>query len=202
MGKRSKMPILVALLLTGAVGFSLGRASVSLPSSLKYKGYSVSNVRGLSRDQVEALKHQIDMVVALPIKPDAAAFFRAQPIRLSMSLEEAGASGVGGVVLRPAEIRNQGPVLLHELLHIYHRRVLPDGIDNAMVENAFESAWDRDLWPPDSYMMSNKSEFFAMTASAVLNGVVRRPPGTRQNVAERMPTYYRWLVDQFGLAIR
>lgn len=199
---RSRAVVLIAIVSVGALGFALGRATASRPEGkLQYEGFSVSGVRGLNDRQLEAVKAQVRMVSSLPIKPEAAAFFRSQPIRISTKFNQPGGSDAGGVILRADDQELAGPVLLHELLHLYHNRRLPDGIDNKEVNAAYSRAVHDDLWPRGSYMMTNKAEFFAMTASAVLHGSLLRPPKSRRSVEDRLPYYYRWLTAEFGLQI-
>jgi hypothetical protein len=199
---RSRAALLISIVSVGALGFVLGKASASRPEGkLQYEGFSVSGVNGLNDRQLEAVKAQVRMVSALPIKPEAAAFFRSQPIRISTKLKQPGGSDADGVILRPDGREAGGPVLLHELLHLYHNRRLLGGIENKEVEAAYSRAAREDLWPRDSYMMMNKAEFFAMTASAVLHGRLLRPPKNRRSVEDRLPYYYRWLTAEFGLQI-
>ena len=145
-----------------------------------------------------SLEAQVRIVEALHVSPRVAAFLRSVPVRLSQSLRQAGASGPDGVVLTAEPVPPDNPVLLHELLHVYHFRQLPQGIGNAAVEQAYQAASAGGRWPPQSYMLSNKREFFAMTASAVLHGRVARPPFTGAAVRERMPDYHRWLLEEFS----
>lgn len=191
-----------ALLAIGLLGAFIGRVTAKEAEVRDIGGFRIHGLAGLSRAERSALEEQIAMVSRLAIKPHIATFFRAQPITLSRQVREPGVSGPEGVVLAVPDATFRGPVLLHELLHLYHARQLADGMNNSVVRNAFVRAHEAALWPDDTYMMSNAGEFFAMTASAVLHGRLLRPPGTRANVAARMPDYYRWIISEFGLELK
>jgi hypothetical protein len=162
-------------------------------------GYDVRGAAGLDEDVLESVRGQIALVEALPISTGAKAFFRQQTIWIDRRKGQGGHSGKRGVSLKAVVHPADRPILLHELLHMHHFRQLPDGIDNRMVADAFRRARTRGIWPEDSYVMSNKREFYAMTASAVLHGQVARPPNSRDEVAEHLPVYYKWLVKTFEL---
>lgn len=162
-------------------------------------GYDVRGAAGLDEKVLESIRGQIALVEALPVSGSAKAFFRQQTIWIDRRKGQGGHSGKRGVSLKAVVHPADRPILLHELLHMHHFRQLPGGIDNRMVADAFRRARNRGVWPEDSYVMSNKREFYAMTASAVLYGRVARPPNSREEVAEQLPVYYQWLVDTFEL---
>jgi len=91
----------------------------------------------------------------------------------------------------------QNPVLLHELLHAYHQQRLPDGLKNPRIIAFFEAASLSGRFPPQAYMLTNATEFFAMCASVVLWGHAARLPFTRAHVRETLPIFYDWIVAQF-----
>jgi hypothetical protein len=109
-------------------------------------------------------------------------------------------SGLGVIMLRPDMLRyEKEPVLLHELLHAYHARLLPDGYDNKGVRAYYASAKSKDLLPKDAYALKNHVEFFAVTASIFLAGKSDvQEPKSRQVLKEKMPDYYKYLVGIFG----
>jgi hypothetical protein len=90
-------------------------------------------------------------------------------------------------------------VLLHELLHAYHFRVLPGALQNPDLLRFYGNARDDGLYPPDSYVLKNVQEFFAVTGSLYLWGNVDRPPHTRENLRDKQPLYYKWLGELFGV---
>jgi hypothetical protein len=90
------------------------------------------------------------------------------------------------------------PILLHEYLHAFHHQVLPQGFQNADVLKFFRRAAARSMYPPDSYLMKNPKEYFAMTASVYLHGSAAREPFTRENLVRKQPRYAKWLSKVFG----
>jgi hypothetical protein len=109
-------------------------------------------------------------------------------------------SGLGVIMLRPDMMRyDKEAVLLHELLHAYHARLLPDGYANKGVIAYYVLAKSKDLLPKDAYAMKNPMEFFAVTASIFLAGKSEfHDPKSRGALNEKMPDYYKYLVGVFG----
>ncbi|TCU78310.1 hypothetical protein EDE08_10189 [Bradyrhizobium sp. R2.2-H] len=109
-------------------------------------------------------------------------------------------SGLGVIMLRPDMMRyEKEAVLLHELLHAYHARLLPDGYANKGVITYYALAKSKDMLPKDSYAMKNPMEFFAVTASIFLAGKSEfHDPKSREALKEKMPDYYKYLVGVFG----
>lgn len=109
-------------------------------------------------------------------------------------------SGLGVIMLRPDMMRyEKEAVLLHELLHAYHARLLPDGYDNKGVRAYYAYAKSKDLLPKEAYALKNHMEFFAVTASIFLAGKSEfHDPKSRETLKEKMPDYYKYLVGVFG----
>ena len=109
-------------------------------------------------------------------------------------------SGLGVIIVRPyMSSYNDEPVLLHEFLHVYHSRLMPQGYDNLGVKAYYAEAKTKRLFPKESYTMFNHKEFFAVTASIFLAGkdTVHEPftlPGRKEKSME----YYKYLVGVFG----
>lgn len=146
-----------------------------------------------------SLAAQIALVRALPIKPDIVAFFAAQVITVDLAEGTATRAGPRGVFFERRPMPPDNPVLLHELLHRYHLLRLPDGVQNPTVLDFYNRVRASRAFPDDAYMFTNPKEFFAMTASVVLHGRAARPPYLRENVREKAPSLYRWIVGEFGL---
>jgi len=115
-------------------------------------------------------------------------------------LELAADSGRGVIMLRPNLMQYaDDPVLLHEFMHAYHARLLPQGYDNRGVIGFYSEAKSKDLFGKNVYAASNHKEFFAVTASIFLAGKdVTHEPNTRASLKEKMPDYYKYLVGLFG----
>jgi hypothetical protein len=109
-------------------------------------------------------------------------------------------SGIGVIRLRPNMIRyDKDPVLLHEFLHAYHARLMPNGYDNKGIKNFLGEAKAKELFPKEAYALKNQQEFFAVTASIFLAGKDSvHEPFTRAKLKEKMPGYYKYLVGLFG----
>jgi hypothetical protein len=109
-------------------------------------------------------------------------------------------SGLGVIVVRPyMSTYNDEPVLLHEFLHVYHSRLMPQGYDNLGVKAFYAQAKSKNLFPKESYTIFNHKEFFAVTGSIFLAGKdTVHEPFTRAALKEKMPDYYKYLVGVFG----
>jgi hypothetical protein len=123
---------------------------------------------------------------------DKGQWTNADPVDLAVD------SGIGVIVLRPNMMRfAEDPVMLHELLHAYHARLLPNGFENKGVKDFYGKA--KDIFGKDAYVAKNNREFFAVTASIFLAGKdSAHEPVTRAKLKEKMPDYYKYLVGVFG----
>jgi hypothetical protein len=115
-------------------------------------------------------------------------------------LELAADSGRGVVMLRPNLMQYaDDPVLLHEFMHAYHSRLLPNGYENKGVIGYYAEAKGKELFGKNVYATVDHREFFAVTASIFLSGKdATHEPNTRANLKEKMPDYYKYLVGLFG----
>jgi hypothetical protein len=98
--------------------------------------------------------------------------------------------------LGPSSGDAKRPVILHELLHAYHKLVMPDGYTNSGIRRLYDLAKAGQFYPADEYLMTNEKEFFAVTGSVFLYG--SDGALTRQKIKEKQPDYYRYLVLLFG----
>lgn len=105
---------------------------------------------------------------------------------------------LGVVMLRPHKMTMQEPLILHELLHAYHARMMPAGVHDAKILSYYDLAKSQQLYPADAYVVTNEREFFAVTASVFLYGKADKDPFTRAKMKEKQPDYYRYLVWLFG----
>ncbi len=149
-----------------------------------------------------SLKHQIDIVADCGAKPAILDFFKSQEIFVTPGQGDGGghfSAAANGVSVDAAVDAPEKPVVLHELLHAYHFRVLPGALQNPDVLRFYNNAKGGELYPPSAYVLKNVQEFFAVTASLYLWGNVDRPPHTRANLREKQPFYYKWLGELFGV---
>ena len=115
-------------------------------------------------------------------------------------IDLAADSGIGVIMLRPNMTQyTDDPILLHEFLHAYHARLMPNGYDNRGIRGYYAYAKSKDLLDKKSYTMKNDREFFAVTASIFLAGKESiHEPKTREALKEKLPDYYTYLVGVFG----
>lgn len=188
--------------LSGGLAFGLvGVEAFAEDDVLLFEDMRIHGVRGLGADILAPLRAQITMVRALRISDDAKAFLKGVPVRIDPTLKQSGYADASGVRLRNIAFPADNPVLLHEFMHVYHGRKLPDGFANATVRTAFQTARASGDWPANAYMLSNPREFFAMTASVALHGRAARPPGARARLVARMPDYVSWIDGTFGFTL-
>lgn len=174
--------------------------------TFSYRGFTVDVTGAATAPNLAAiessLKHQIDITADCGASAATMAFFRSQEIFVVPGQGDGGghfSAGSKGVSVDPVVDAPEKPVVLHELLHAYHYRVLPNAFENADVLRFYGRAKEDALYPEDSYVLKNVREFFAVTASLYLWGNVDRPPHTRANLQEKQPVYYKWLGDLFGV---
>lgn len=182
-------------------GLAAGPAAAD-PLVFNYHGWQVdlSNARGAEPEQnmVAAVKRQLDIVEDIGLKPQVLQLMRGIPIWANPQAAKAGPGRYNrktGVDLRVKALDPDKPIILHEFLHAYHDRLLPESFNNTDVKTYFERG--KNFWPADSYMMSNAREFFAVTASVYLYGAIDRAPRTRAELRAQQPQYYQWLATLF-----
>jgi hypothetical protein len=107
---------------------------------------------------------------------------------------------LGVVMLRPTMAQyTEDPILLHEFLHAYHARLMPNGYDNLGIKGFYSDSKAKDVFDKKSYTLMNDREFFAITASIFLAGKESiHEPKTRETLKEKLPDYYKYLVGVFG----
>lgn len=142
-----------------------------------------------------AATQQVDIVARAPLPPRIAQWIRNVPIKLMPGQGTQPGLYTNQPMLIRLWLRPQldaRPLLLHELMHAVHARILPNGVRNAQVLRFYGVARQRGLWP-GQYVMKNEREYFAVTASLILNGTVDREPRTAENLARLQPRYVQWL---------
>src|SRR5579863_2457122 len=109
-------------------------------------------------------------------------------------------AGTGVIKLRPDMLKyTEDPVILHELLHAYHNKLMGGGLENLGVRAMYAQAVSKNAFGKEEYAMTNPQEFFAVTASVFLAGKgTISEPHTRAQLKEKLPKYYKFLVELFG----
>lgn len=186
-----------SVLVTG-LALLVGANAHAQAGAIVVDGFTVLNAATLSPEAMQSVQAQIAIVNRLEVSPCTRSFLQGTPIGIDPTLRMLGKAGARGVALRNVVIPADRPVLLHELMHVYHGRRLPDRFENGAVKQAYAAALASGDWPAGSYMLSNVREFFATTASTVLYGSSARPPRTRAEIAQRMPAYFAWINETFA----
>jgi hypothetical protein len=148
---------------------------------------------------VAAVERQLDIVEQVALKPQVLDFMRTIRIWANPRNASFGPGRYGhatGIDLRVRALEAEKPIILHELLHAYHDRRLPGGLNNPDIEMFYQRGKTAG-WPSDAYMLTNNREFFAVTASVYLFGDIPRPPESRKALRSKQPRYYQWLADLF-----
>jgi hypothetical protein len=192
---------LLALFVLVAPAFG---ASAVVNGILTYRGFTVDMTvvdKAANRDAIAAsLKKQIDIVADCGVRPEIMAFWRSQKISLKFGSEDGGGRArPSGIEIDATPQPPEKPIVLHELLHALHGRYLPNGGNNADVERFYDGAVETQAYPRGEYVLKNKAEFFAVTASLYLWGYVARAPHDRATLRAKQPVYYAWLGDLFGV---
>jgi len=109
-------------------------------------------------------------------------------------------AGTGVIRFRPNMLKYaEDPVILHEMMHAYHNKLVGSGFENLGIKAMYAKAVSQNVFPKDDYVMTNAHEFFAVTASVFLAGKgTISEPKTRAALKEKMPKYYKFLVELFG----
>ena len=162
---------------------------------------------GKDIENPQALLHDACYGMELPVNSRGASFgsvwdseksrwTNSDPVALAVDTR------IGVIFIRPIMLialsanEQRRPVLIHELLHAYHRLKLPEGYRNSGILLHYKNAKDKELYPAGAYLMINEREFFAVTASVFLYG--NDGPFTRAHIKQRQPDYYVYLVNLFG----
>ena len=130
----------------------LRRADAQDDGLLTYRGFTadVSAVEGApdSLAILISLKHQLDIVADCGAKPEIIDFFKSQRVTLKVGAGDAGKfnSHIPGVTVNAAVQAPDKPIVLHELLHAYHYRVMPGGFENPDIQHFYDFAAGNSLY--------------------------------------------------------
>jgi hypothetical protein len=181
-------------------GLALGAAPAAFAEDT-YRGWTIdmSLVPEARRAaSLASVKAQVDLVESIDFDPEIKAWFRTTVIHVDPSLNSGRVTERNNLQLKADPVPADQPVLLHELMHVFHFMRHPR---SPVIIAFYEAAKASNQFPPQAYMLSNPREFFAMCASVVLWGRADRPPGTRENVRRKLPELYDWIVAQFSLQV-
>jgi hypothetical protein len=146
----------------------------------------------------KALERQVDIIVESRPPAEMLAFMRRQRtfVLRNPSFKGPGHFNEKRGIETISSPDPDKPILLHEMLHALHLLWMPQGRSNPTIAAAYAEAKRRKLWS-DDYLMKNDREFFAVTGSCYLFGVVEREPRNRANIRRALPSYYQWMADLF-----
>jgi hypothetical protein len=158
----------------------------------------------LSDAEMASLHAQLGIVDAVGLPPPVLTALKTTPIVVAPELRGnpgifAVRNGVGAVYVRPMMLAPDKPILLHELLHAYHFKVL--GIDRPEVRQAYAHARRADVFPvrfQGAHFLENEKEFFAVTATLYLFGDIQQPPFSCTALDKLDKDYVAFLSAQFG----
>jgi hypothetical protein len=207
MFNRLSLPALATFAILATTAFSPATAANQWGGSM-YRGYHIdlSSMKGRENfaAMAEAMRQQIDIVESVGLTPRVLEFFRA----VTITMEEGACAQFpgthacyagGGVMVPPSVLDAQKAVILREMLHAFHARLLPQGVQNADILRFYSRAMDSGLYPAGEHLLRNQKEFFATTASVFLYGKIAREPYTRANLKQKQPAYYEFLARLFGV---
>lgn len=171
----------------------------------EYHGFQIDDsARQLAPDAASALHAQLDIVDAVGLPPNVVAALKQTPIVVDPGLRGnpgvfAVRGGRGAVYVRPIAFEANKPILLHELLHAYHFKVLT--LDRPEIAQEYARVKGSDLFPASyqsAHFLENRKEFFAVTGTLYLFGDIQQPPFTCASLAKLDPAYLAFLAAQFG----
>jgi hypothetical protein len=154
---------------------------------------------------LDTVFEQLKIVESVNLPDSVLDFLRKIPLVLDPNLgggspalyQEAGANGV--VRIRPVALPKNKPIILHELLHGYHAKVLTR--ENEEILRAYRKATQSHEYSADfasAHFLENPAEFFAVTASIFLFGTIQQPPFNCSVLAKSQPEYIAFLDRKFG----
>ncbi len=102
------------------------------------------------------------------------------------------------VTLRVAPIPLERPVLLHELLHAFHKHRL--GRTPAILQGFQKARRSAALGGkyPDAHFLDSPGEFFAVVGSIYLHGPIEQPPFDCRAIRQEQPEFLAFLAQHFG----
>lgn len=179
----------------------LGAAALLVPAPAFAADYAI-DWQGLPPDPaVQArIERQIAMVQASPVRPDVLAFWAAQTIHISKVSGEGSRAGEQVLMTRDP-FPDDNPVLLHELIHRWHFAKLANTPRVQALRDAFAAEKANPHFPANAYLYKNIAEYLAMCASVVIHGRAARPPFTRDQVRDKLPATWAFIVQEFGVRV-
>lgn len=150
------------------------------------------------------LLRQIGIVEAAALPDRVLSFFRSVPIVVDPTLDgmngqQMQMEGTWAIRARPGSWPADRAILLHELLHTYHREVL--GRSDPAIRRFHAQAIRPGVYPhayETAYFLSNPAEYFAVIGEIFLAGDSYRPPFTCGAVKAAQRDFVQYLATLFG----
>ncbi|QPH39718.1 anthrax toxin lethal factor-related metalloendopeptidase [Pedobacter endophyticus] len=199
-----------AILIIGCFLLSFGKSYGQQTDSLQYRNFNINFQQGLKQEPIfteffEAVKFQIDLLNALRLSDQILNALQKVPIDLvsetqSKRLSPGSYSPLKNRMNISSKIikMRSKPILIHELMHAYQHKVLPDGTSNTAVTKAFDHASKLNMYNAKSHMMKNIGEYFACFATTYLYGITGQEPFTREKIKASQPDLYEFMQKTFG----
>ncbi|HEY1111630.1 MAG TPA: hypothetical protein VGE76_23445 [Opitutaceae bacterium] len=165
--------------------------------------YDVSAITAaeLREEIVTVMNEQIDMVLAMGLSAKTIKDLQAVPISVihAYSIGPGRYAPARGVEMASMIVAvRKRPVLIHELMHAYHDRLLAGGVRNRDVLKWHDEAKKGALYAEKSHMLSTVGEFFACSTTTYLAGATAQEPFKRATLKERQPEWFAYLQKLFG----
>lgn len=203
----NKLMALIVLLLFLSLAQAAEPDSQSSSSMIEYHGFHINTFQ-LSEDQratvLPSILKQLDIVESVGLPVDVLRFLRGVPLAVDASMrgnpgQYTNQAGSWLVAIRPMVFPENKPILLHELLHAYHFKVLT--LNNQEILDAYQKAKQSDMYPSNfqsSHFLENAKEYFAITGTVYLFGAIQQPPFNCDVLSRSEPEYVAFMTKTFG----
>jgi hypothetical protein len=186
-------------------GMLIALALSASAAASDYHGFHIDeSAQRLAPDASASLTSQLDIVESSGLPPEVLAALKQTPIVVDPGLRGnpgifAVRAGAGAVYIRPVAFAPNKPILLHELLHAYHFRVLR--LERPEIQQAYQHARQDGVFPASfqsAHFLENAKEFFAVTGTLYVFGDIQQPPFSCAALARLDAGYLAFLAEQFG----
>lgn len=199
--------LLAVLFVHSAFGQTDGAGAAAPPSSSELHGFTVDFHLASEADKsttLPSLTNQLAIVESVGLPEKILAFLRTVPILVDPSLkgmpgQYTAMEGKFVVRVRPIELPNNKPIVLHELLHAYHHQVLT--LANKDIESAYQRAMRPGVYPENfrqAHFLENEKEYFAILGTIYLFGDIQQPPFNCQIPSRYDPELMVFFAEHFG----
>jgi hypothetical protein len=175
-----------------------------------YHGFSIDDhlLTAGQKDRLGAIfpsiVDQIAIVESVQLPSDVLSFFKKTHIIADPALEGNPGyftvhAGEGLVSIKTILFPANRPILLHELLHAYHYKILTVG--NRDILESYRKAKSAGVYPKESQsanFLTNAREYFAVASTIYLFGEIQQAPFDCEVLSKSDPDYLAFLAKIFG----